>query len=100
MNRPRDPQGRYIKSKSYLSTKVPSDLFGGRNVPLINSPDRYRKIGASSTQRAKVVSEETNARSTIEQEIEASIIVGQEARPLEPSAEQYNLCFLTTIRRS
>ena len=76
MNRPRDPQGRYIKSKSYLSTKVPSDLFGGRNVLLIKSADRYRKIGASSTQRDKVVSEETNTGSTVEQEIEASIILG------------------------
>jgi hypothetical protein len=37
MNRPRDPQGRYIKSKLDLSNKVPSDLFGGRNIPLINS---------------------------------------------------------------
>jgi hypothetical protein len=36
MNRPRDPKGRYIKSKSDLSTKVPSDLFGRRNIPLIN----------------------------------------------------------------
>jgi hypothetical protein len=85
MNRPRDPKGRYIKSKSDLSTKVPSDLFGGRDVPLIKSTDRYRKTGAISTQRAKVVSEETNTRSTIEQEIEASIILGQEARPLKPS---------------
>jgi len=39
MNRPRDPQGRYINSKSYLSTKVPSDLFGGRDVPLIKYAD-------------------------------------------------------------
>jgi hypothetical protein len=67
MNRPRDPQGRYIKSKSDLSTKVPSNLFGGRNVPLIKSANQYRKIGASSTQRAKIVSEETNTGSTIEQ---------------------------------
>jgi hypothetical protein len=37
MNRPRDPKGKYIKSKSDLSTKVPSDLFGGRNVPLSSS---------------------------------------------------------------
>ena len=43
MNRPRDPQGRYIKSKSDLSIKFPSDLFGGRNVPLIKSADQYRK---------------------------------------------------------
>jgi hypothetical protein len=56
MNRPRDPKGRYIKSKSDLTTKVPSDLFGGRNIPLISSADQYRKIGASSTQRAKAVS--------------------------------------------
>jgi hypothetical protein len=55
MNRPRDPQGRYIKSKFYLSTKVPSDLFGGRNVPLIKYIDRYQKIDASSTERAKIV---------------------------------------------
>jgi hypothetical protein len=32
MNRPREPQGRYIKSKLDLSNKVPSDFFGGRNV--------------------------------------------------------------------
>jgi hypothetical protein len=94
MNRPRDPKGRYIKSKSDLSTKVPSDLFGGRNIPLINSADRYRKTGASSTQRAKAVSEETKTGSTIEQKIEASVIVGQEARPLEPSAEPNNTTFV------
>jgi hypothetical protein len=76
MNRPRDPKGRYIKSKSNLSTKVPSNLFGGRDVPLIKSADRYQKTGASSTQRAKIVSEETNIGRTIEQEIEASIILG------------------------
>jgi hypothetical protein len=94
MNRPRDPKGSYIKSKSDLSTKVPSDLFGGRDVPLIKSVDRYKKkIGASSTQRAKIVYEETNTRSTIEQEIEASIILGQEARPLKPSAKQNNTTF-------
>jgi hypothetical protein len=85
MNRPRDPQGRYIKSKSDLSTKVPSDLFGGRNVPLIKSVDQYRKTKAISTQRDKIVSEGTNTGSTIEQEIEASIILGHEARPLESS---------------
>ena len=76
MNRPRDPQGRYIKSKSYLSTKVPSDLFGGRNVPLIKSVDRYRKTEARSSQITKIVFEGTNTWSTIEQEIEASIILG------------------------
>ena len=36
MNRPRDPKGIYIKSKSDLSTKFPSELFGIRNIPLIN----------------------------------------------------------------
>jgi hypothetical protein len=49
MNRPRDPKGRYIKSKSDLSTKVPSNLFGGRNIPLINFVDRYQKKRASYT---------------------------------------------------
>jgi hypothetical protein len=93
MTRPRDPKGIYIKSKSDLSTKVPSELFGGRDVPLIKFTDRYRKIGASSTQRAKIVSEETNTGSTIEQEIEAPIILGQEARPLEPSIEPNNKTF-------
>jgi hypothetical protein len=96
MNRPRYPKGRYVKSKSNLSTKVPSDLFGGRSVPLISSTDRCRKTKASSTQRAKVVSEETNTGSTIEQEIEASIILRQEARPLEPSAEPNNTTFYFT----
>jgi hypothetical protein len=96
MNSPRDPQGRYIKSKSDLSTKVPSNLFGGRNVPLIKSIDRYRKTEASSTQRDKIVSEETNTGSTIEQEIEASIILGKEARPLEPSTEPNNTTFSFT----
>jgi hypothetical protein len=43
MNRHRDPKGRYIKSKLDLSTKVPSDIFGGRDVPLIKFIDRYRK---------------------------------------------------------
>jgi hypothetical protein len=67
MNRPRDPKGIYIKSKSDLSSKVPSDIFGGRNIPLISSIDRYQKIGAISTQRDKIVSKETNTWSTIEQ---------------------------------
>ena len=76
MNRPRDPQGRYIKSKSELSTNVPSNLFGGRNVPLIKSAGLYRKTKASSTQRSKIVSKGTNTGSTIEQETKASIILG------------------------
>jgi hypothetical protein len=96
MNRPRDRQGQYIKSKSNLSTKVPSDLFRGRNIPLIKSVDRYRKTEASSTERAKIVSEDTNTGSTIEQEIEASIILGKEAIPLEPSAEPNNTTFSFT----
>ena len=96
MNRPREPKGIYVKSKLYLSTKVPSDLFGGRNVPLINFTNRYRKTGASSTQRDKVVSQETKTWSTIEQKIEASVIMEQEARPLEPSAELNNITFAFT----
>jgi hypothetical protein len=36
MNIPRDPKGRYIKFKEDLSTKVPSYLFAGTNIPLIN----------------------------------------------------------------
>jgi hypothetical protein len=60
-----------MKSKSNLSTKVPSDLFGGRDFPLIKSADQYRKTGASSTQRDKIVFEGTNTGSTIEQEFEA-----------------------------
>jgi hypothetical protein len=96
MNMPRDPQGRYIKSKSDLSTKVPSNLFGGRNVPLIKFVDRYRKTEASSTQRDKIVYEGTKTWSTIEQETEASIILGQEARPLEPSTEPNNTTFSFT----
>jgi hypothetical protein len=68
MNRPRDPKGRYIKSKSDLSTKVSFNLFEGRNVPLISSTDKYRKAGARSTQRDKVVSEETKTWITIETE--------------------------------
>jgi hypothetical protein len=118
MNRTRDPKGIYIKSKSDLSTKVPSDLFGGRNIPLINSADRYQKIGVSSTQRAKVVSketktgstisstqrakvvsEETKTGSTIEHKIEASIIVGQKARPLKPSVEPTNTPFFSYHHR-
>jgi hypothetical protein len=93
MIRPRDPQGRYIKSKSDLSTKVPSDLFKGRNVPLIKSVDRYRKIEASSNQRDKIVSEGTNTGRTIEQETEASIILGQVARPLKYSTQPNNTTF-------
>jgi hypothetical protein len=96
MNRPRDRKGRYIESKLDLSTKVPSDLFGGRNIPLIKFADRYRKIGASSTQRAKIVVEGTNTGSTTEQEIEASIILGHEARPLEPFVEPNNTTFSFT----
>ena len=96
MNRPTDPQGRYIKSKSNLSTKVPSDLFGGRNVPLIKSANRYQKIEASSTQRDKIVSEGTNTGGTIEQEIEASIILGQDVRPLESSTKPNNTTFAFT----
>jgi len=90
MNKPRDQKGRYIKTNSYLSTKVPPDLFGGRNIPLINSANRYQKVGASSTQRDKLVSEEAKAGSTIEKKFEASVIVGQEARPLDPFGEPNN----------
>ena len=54
------------------------------------------KIGASSTQRAIAISEETNRGSTIEQEIEESIILGQEARPLESSTEPNNTTFAFT----
>ena len=71
MNRPRDRKGRYIKSKSNLSTKVPSDLFGRRDVRIIKSAEQYQKIGVSSTQRDKIVSEGTNIGRTIEQEIES-----------------------------
>jgi hypothetical protein len=94
MNRPRDPKGRCIKSKLDLSTKVPSDLFGGRNVPLIKSVDQYRKIGVSSTQRAKIVSKETKTGSTRKEKIEAPIIVGQDTRPLEPSTKLNNTTFV------
>jgi hypothetical protein len=96
MNKPRDPKGRYINSKSDISTKVPSDLFGGRNVPLINSTDLYWKIGTSSTQRAKEFSEDTKTKSTIEHKIEASLIVEQEARPLKPFVETNNVAFVFT----
>jgi len=41
-----------------------------------------------------VVSEETKTGSTIEQKIEASVIVGHEARPLEPSAKPNNTNFV------
>jgi hypothetical protein len=94
MKKPRDPKGRYIKTKPNLLTKVPSNLFGGRNTPPVNSVDRYQKIGVSSTQRDKAVSEETKTWSTIEQIIEASIVVGQETRPLEPSMEPTNATFV------
>jgi hypothetical protein len=93
MNKPRDPKGRYIKTKPKLPIKVPSNLFGGRNTPPINSIERYQKIGVSSTQRAKEVSEETKTGDTIEQKIETSTVVGQEARPLEPSSEPTNTTF-------
>jgi hypothetical protein len=56
MNRPRYPQGRYIKSKSDLSDKVPSNIFGESNILIIKSTDRYQKTRASSTQRAKAIS--------------------------------------------
>jgi hypothetical protein len=94
MNRPRDLKGSYIKRKSDLSTKVPSERFGGRNIPLINSVDQYRKTGASSTQRDKSISEETKTWSTIEQKVEASVVVVHEARPLEPSTEPNNTTFV------
>jgi hypothetical protein len=94
MNRPRDPKGRNIKIKSYLSTKVPSDLFGGRKIPLINFADQYRKTRAISTQRDKSVFEETKIGSTIEQKVESLVIVGQKARPLKPSIEKNNTTFV------
>jgi hypothetical protein len=93
MNKPRDPKGRYIKTKPNLSTKVPSNLFRGRNTPPINSIGRYWKVGVSSTQRAKEVSEETETGNTTEKKIEASIIVGYEERPLRPSLEPTNTTF-------
>jgi hypothetical protein len=94
MNKPRDPKDRYIKSKSDLSTKVPSNLFGGRNVPITSFIDQYQKTRAISTQRGKVVSEVTKSESTIEQKIEPSVILGQEERPLEPFAEPNNTTFV------
>jgi hypothetical protein len=94
MNRPRDTKVRYIECKSDPSTKVPSNLLGGRKISLINFANRYRKKGASSTQRAKVVFEETKTGSTIEQKIEALVIVEQEARPLEPCAKPKNTTFV------
>jgi hypothetical protein len=39
MNTPRDPKGRYIKTKPKLWIKVPSNLFGGRKTPPINFVD-------------------------------------------------------------
>jgi hypothetical protein len=64
MNKPRDPKGRYVKTNPKLPTKVPSNLFGGRNTPSINSAERYQKVqvGDSSTQKDKKVSEETKLR--------------------------------------
>ena len=34
--RPRDPKGRFTKS-----TKIPLDLFGGKNTPPTNPSERY-----------------------------------------------------------
>jgi hypothetical protein len=93
MNKPRDPKGRYIKTKPKLLIKVPSNLFGGRNTPPINFAERYQKVGDSSTQRAKKVSEETKIGETIEQTIETSAVVGHEALPIEPSSEPANTTF-------
>jgi hypothetical protein len=53
-----------------------------------------KKIGISSIQRAKVVYEETKTGSTIEQKIEASVIVEQETRPLDLSTEPNNTTFV------
>jgi hypothetical protein len=93
MNKPRDPKGRYIKTKTKLSIKVPSNLFGGRNTPPISSAEQYRKIRVSSNQRDKEVSEEKKIGDTIEHKIETSTVVGQEARPLEPSSKPANTTF-------
>jgi len=37
MNKPRDSKGRYVKTNPKLPTKVSYNLFGGRNIPPINS---------------------------------------------------------------
>ena len=44
MKKPRDPKGRYVKTNPKLPTKVPSNLFGGRNTPSINSVEWYWKV--------------------------------------------------------
>jgi hypothetical protein len=73
---------------------VPSNHFGGRNIPLMSSLDRHSRTRTISIQRDKVVSEESKIGSTIEHKIEASIIVGQEEIPLEPSTEPNNTTFV------
>ena len=77
MNKPRDPKGRYIKTILKLLTKVPSNLFGGRNTTSIKYVERYHKVqvGDSLIQKDKNVLEETKTGETIEQKIETSTII-------------------------
>jgi hypothetical protein len=86
MNKPRDPKGRYVKTNLKLPTKVPSNLFGGRNTPSINSAEWCRKVqvGDSSTKKDKNVLEETKTEETIEHKIKTPTIEGHEVKPLEP----------------
>jgi ATP-dependent 26S proteasome regulatory subunit len=99
-----DPKGRYVKTNPKLPTKVPSNLFGGRNTSSISSTEWYRKVkvGEISTLKDKKVSEERRIEETIEQKIETPTIVGQEVKPLEPSnliikTNQHNAFLFTTI---
>ena len=48
MNRPRDSKGRYVRSSSQKSVKIPTNLYGGRATPTTNSAERYQKTHVGS----------------------------------------------------
>jgi hypothetical protein len=60
----------------------------------MSSANQHWRTRTISIQRAKFVSEESKIGSTIEHKIEASIIVGQEARTLETSTKTNNTTFV------
>ena len=55
MNRPRDSKGRYIRTSSQKSIKIPTNIYGGHATPTTNSFEKYWKthVGSSSSWRPK-----------------------------------------------
>ena len=69
MNIPIDSKGRYVRTISQHSIKIPPNIYEGCNTPTTNSVARYRKtdVGSSSSWKPKgraIEGRETLARSS------------------------------------